>query len=73
MTRTLGYACERPLWGGRTLQRVCDQLLKRIAACRGGNRPGRFEPRVMKRRRHGYPLMKKPRHVLHAQLRMYDT
>ena len=27
-------------------------------------RPGRFEPRVIKRRLYRYPLMKKPRHVL---------
>jgi hypothetical protein len=32
-------------------------LLKCIAACPVGNRPGRLEPRVIKRRRHAYPLM----------------
>jgi hypothetical protein len=43
-------------------------LLKQIAACRVGDRPGRCEPRVLKRRRHHYPLMKKPRAVLRAEL-----
>jgi len=43
-------------------------LLKQIAACRVGHRPGRCEPRVLKRRRHHYPLMKKPRDVLRAEL-----
>ncbi len=34
--------------------------LKEIAACIVGNRPGRIEPRVIKRRRdNAYPLMKK--------------
>jgi len=28
------------------------------------DRPGRFEPRVTKRRLYRYPLKKKPRHVL---------
>ena len=36
-------------------------LLSRIAQCRVGQRPDRVEPRVLKRRRHGYPLMKEPR------------
>ena len=43
-------------------------LLKQIAACRVGHRPGRCEPRVLKRRRHHYQLMKKPRNVLKAEL-----
>jgi hypothetical protein len=43
-------------------------LLKQIAACRVGHRPGRCEPRVLKRRRHHYELMKKPRNVLRAEL-----
>ena len=48
-------------------------LLKQIAACVVGNRPGRLEPRVLKRRRHGYPLMRKPRDVLRAELRQTCT
>lgn len=43
-------------------------LLEQIAACRVGHRPGRCEPRVLKRRRHHYPHMKKPRTVLRAEL-----
>lgn len=43
-------------------------LLEQIAACRVGHRPGRCEPRVLKRRRHHYQLMQKPRAVLRAQL-----
>jgi putative transposase len=44
-------------------------MLKHIAACEVANRPGRLEPRVLKRRRHGYPLMRKSRPVLRAELR----
>ena len=32
------------------------------------NRPGRIEPRVLKRRRHRYPLMQRPRDELRAEL-----
>lgn len=45
------------------------QLLRQIATCEVANRPGRLEPRVLKRRRHGYKLMQEPRSVLRAQLR----
>ena len=55
------------------LRKECDDLLKRIAECRVGDRPGRLEPRVIKRRRHGYPLMQKPRDVLRAELRKHCT
>ena len=55
------------------MQKESDELLKRIAACRVGDRPGRLEPRVIKRRRHGYPLMQKPRDVLRAELRKHCT
>jgi hypothetical protein len=44
---------------------VC--LLSRIAPCRVGRCPGRIEPRVLKRRRHSYPLMKEPRQVFKAK------
>lgn len=37
------------------------RLLEQIASCKVANRPGRIEPRVIKRRRHRYPLMKQPR------------
>jgi hypothetical protein len=42
-------------------------MLAQIAECEVANRPGRLEPRVLKRRRHGYPLMQKPRAVLRAE------
>ena len=43
-------------------------LLKYIADNEVANRPGRIEPRVLKRRRHRYPLMTRPRHELQAKL-----
>ena len=45
-----------------------DVMLRNIAANEVGNRPGRIEPRVLKRRRHRYPLMKRPRQELQAEL-----
>jgi hypothetical protein len=36
--------------------------LYQIASCQVGNRPGRIEPRVIKRRSKSYSLMTKPRH-----------
>ena len=44
------------------------EMLSQIAACEVANRPGRLEPRVLKRRRHGYKLMQEPRSVLRAKL-----
>jgi putative transposase len=44
-------------------------ILARIAANEVANRPGRIEPRVLKRRRHRYPLMQRPREQLRAELR----
>lgn len=55
------------------LQIESRALLKRIAACRVADRPGRLEPRVIKRRRHGYSLMQKPGDVLRAELRKHCT
>jgi putative transposase len=51
----------------------CLGLLAQIAACEVANRPGRLEPRVLKRRRHGYPLMQKPRSVLRQELQKHCT
>ena len=53
--------------------RHCLTMLRQIAACEVGNRPGRLEPRVLKRRRHGYKLMQKPREALRAELRNHCT
>jgi len=43
-------------------------MLARIAAHQVADRPGRIEPRVLKRRRHRYPLMQRPRDELRAEL-----
>jgi hypothetical protein len=51
----------------------CLTMLRQIAACEVANRPGRLEPRVLKRRRHGYKLMQKPRETLRAELRKHCT
>lgn len=51
----------------------CQTMLRQIAACEVANRPGRLEPRVLKRRKHGYKLMQKPREVLRAELRKLST
>ncbi len=53
--------CQDP----QTLYRL---ILARIAANEVANRPGRIEPRVLKRRRHRYPLMQRPRAQLQAEL-----
>ena len=50
------------------IEERCRNHLADIATCEVANRPGRIEPRVLKRRRHGYKLMQKPRHVLKAEL-----
>ena len=50
---------ERELW---------RLALERIAANRVADRPGRIEPRVIKRRRHRYPLMRAPREKLRRAL-----
>ena len=43
-------------------------LLKQIASLKTPHRPGRIEPRVLKRRRHRYPLMREPRKKLKQRL-----
>jgi putative transposase len=51
----------------------CELLLAQIASCEVGHRPGRLEPRVLKRRRHRYKLMQQPRAVLRSELRKECT
>jgi hypothetical protein len=53
----------------RDAEALCKSALKRIAANQVANRPGRIEPRVLKRRRHRYPLMTRPRKQLRKELR----
>jgi hypothetical protein len=48
-------------------------MLKQIAHCEVANRPGWLEPHVLKRRRHGYKLMVKPRNELRRELRKHGT
>lgn len=49
-------------------EREARELLKQLSECRVANRPGRVEPRVIKRRQNQYDLMQEPRHVLKARL-----
>jgi hypothetical protein len=56
-----------------TLEDYLSLMLKQIAACVVAHRPGRLEPRVLKRRRHGYPLMMKPRSDLRSELQKRCT
>lgn len=44
-----------------TLLKLRLRMLEQIASCDVADRPGRVEPRVIKRRKHRYPLMQKPR------------
>jgi hypothetical protein len=52
----------------RDARSLWEHALARIAANEVANRPGRIEPRVLKRRRHGYPLMRRPRRELREKL-----
>ncbi len=49
-------------------QSLCQTMLDRIASRQVADRPGRIEPRVLKRRRHRYPLMQYPRYLLRQEL-----
>jgi len=50
------------------LDAYCRTMLQKISTCQVADRPGRIEPRVLKRRRHGYKLMQEPRAILRAKL-----
>jgi len=52
----------------RNPRRQWATALQRIADNEVANRPGRVEPRVLKRRRHRYPLMRQPRHESQKEL-----
>ena len=60
--------CKLSVW--RT---YCETMLKAISKCEVGDRPGRFEPRVIKRRRDQYKLMTLPRSILRARLKKGDN
>ena len=53
----------------RDAQCLWAAALERIASHEVPHRPGRIEPRVIKRRRHRYPLMHNPRDELRAAIR----
>jgi len=52
----------------RNVPQLWRLALERIAANEVANRPGRIEPRVLKRRRHRYPLMQHPRQQLQQEI-----
>jgi len=76
--RQLGFtlACQTVLSSWMLLSTGCCRdahglwrsTLERIAANEVANRPGRIEPRVLKRRRHRYPLMQRPRQRLRREI-----
>lgn len=47
------------------------ELLVLVAQQRVGNRPGRIEPRAIKRRPNPYPLLTKPREIARAEVRKF--
>jgi hypothetical protein len=51
----------------------CLKMLEQISQCKVGHRPGRLEPRVVKRRRDQYMLMTQPRSTLRRRLRTGDN
>ena len=56
--------------GGGTLDAVCiHALLVLIAEPRVGLRPGRVEPRALKRRMKPFPLLTKPREVAREEIK----
>lgn len=56
--------------GGATTDGVCIlAVLSLIAEPRVGLRPGRIEPRALKRRANAYPLLTKPRNAARAEVR----
>lgn len=55
------------------LAHYCRAMLMAIGQCIVGNRPGRFEPRVVKLRRDQYKKMMKPRNELRKRLERHDN
>ena len=68
-TRTSSHVLDLRLW---LMPGMADWtgLLRYLGTLLVPHRPGRFEPRVLKRRRHRYPMMKIPRQKLkHIEMR----
>lgn len=59
--------------GDDQLQLYCLQVTHQISKCRVGQRPGRFEPRVRKKRGRNYNLMMQPRCTLRRRLAKGDN
>ncbi len=57
----------------KSLRRLWSLFARQVSECEVGNRPGRLEPRVIKRRRHHDKLMQKPREELRSELRKHCT
>ena len=55
---------------GQYHPRAMKILLEQIASLETPDRPGRIEPRVLKRRRHRYPLMRQSRRKLKKHLEL---
>lgn len=75
LPRELSFKHSLQLWLALRL-RGCEagesqlvDLLRLIAQRRVGNRPGRIEPRAIKRRPQAYPLLTKPRRAARAEVR----
>ena len=62
-TRCCAHLLELRLWL-MDVAKILKGLLRYLTSLVVPDRPGRFEPRVIKRRRHHYPLMKLPRKLL---------
>ena len=60
-------------WGSRGLSATkdCSLLFTLIAQCRVGNRPGRMEPRMRKRRPKPYPWLKVPRAIARRKIKIH--
>lgn len=60
-------------WGSRGLSATkdCSLLFTLIAQCRVGNRPGRIEPRMRKRRPKPYPWLKVPRALARRKVKIH--
>jgi len=75
-------ACQFVLAGWQEICRIADsaelevyrrKMLLSISQCVVGDRPGRFEPRVVKRRRDQYKKMSQPRATLKKRLENNDN
>jgi hypothetical protein len=78
LPRTLSFKHTVQLWLSFTRQRLqtyddeqIASLMLMIAERRVGKRPGRVEPRAVKRRPKQMPLLMKPREIARAQIERY--